>query len=121
MQSDTTAKTFVLADGTPDIQLNLAFTTVINKTAKLYSDLLLHDMGKDLDEGVTMATAKGAEFRTAPLWGIRLRERFMHDGSARSIHEAILAHGGEAEIIRGRYAKLRNRDQEAIREFLDKI
>ncbi len=91
------------------------------KPAALYSDLLLHDMGPGLDEQVTMRQAKGRDFRTAPLWGIRLRERFLHDGRASSIDEAIQAHGGEAQIIRERYMSLSKSHRHAVRKFLRRI
>ena len=62
----------------------------------LYSDLLLHDLGPALDDGVIQGTASGAEWRTTPLWGLGARHRFLHDGRATSVTAAILAHGGEA-------------------------
>jgi CxxC motif-containing protein (DUF1111 family) len=89
-----------------------------NKTAALYSDLLLHDMGPGLDEKIVMRQAQGSEFRTAPLWGLRVRRRLLHDGRATTVHEAIVAHGGQAQIIRNRYLALRDWDQLALRRFL---
>jgi hypothetical protein len=62
----------------------------------LYSDLLLHDMGSDLDDGVLQEAASGRDWRTTPLWGVGDRTRFLHDGHALTLREAILAHGGEA-------------------------
>ena len=62
----------------------------------LYSDLLLHDMGRALDDRVVQGSARGAEWRTAPLWGLSSRPRYLHDGRADSIEAAIVAHGGEA-------------------------
>ena len=94
---------------------------VSNKTAHLYSDLLLHDMGEGLDEQVTMRQARGRDFRTAPLWGIQLRTRFLHDGRATSIHDAIVEHGGEATIIRDRYLALDPNDQRALRRFVENL
>ena len=68
-----------------------------------YTDLLLHDMGPDLDDGYTEGRALTSEWRTAPLWGIGLAESsqggmgfFLHDGRARTLTEAIDFHGGEA-------------------------
>ena len=67
-----------------------------------YTDLLLHDMGPGLADGRPDGEATGTEWRTAPLWGIGLIEtvsrhtRFLHDGRARNLTEAILWHGGEA-------------------------
>ncbi len=61
----------------------------------LYSDLLLHDMGPTLDDGVVQGAATGAEWRTAPLWGVGRRARLLHDGRATSVTAAVLAHDGE--------------------------
>ena len=62
----------------------------------LYSDLLLHDLGPDLDDKVVQGRASGRDWRTTPLWGLGLRPRLLHDGRAHTIAEAIAAHGGEA-------------------------
>jgi CxxC motif-containing protein (DUF1111 family) len=68
-----------------------------------YTDLLLHDMGSGLADHRPEGAANGREWRTPPLWGIGLTEivtgqtNYLHDGRARSIIEAILWHGGEAE------------------------
>ena len=74
-----------------------------------YTDLLLHDMGEGLADHRPTTVASGREWRTAPLWGIGLTEtvsghtRFLHDGRARNLTEAILWHGGEAEAARQRF------------------
>jgi CxxC motif-containing protein (DUF1111 family) len=60
-----------------------------------YSDLLLHDMGPDLDDGITMGDAVGSEWRTAPLWNACATGPFLHDGRADTLDEAIRMHGGE--------------------------
>ena len=69
----------------------------------LYSDLLLHDMGPALDDKIIQGDATGADWRTAPLVGIQLRQRYLHDGRAGNLRDAILAHGGEGEIVRNRF------------------
>jgi uncharacterized integral membrane protein (TIGR00698 family) len=84
----------------------------------LYSDLLLHDMGPALDDKIVQGDATGAEWRTTPLIALRTRERFLHDGRAASLREAILAHGGEAEIVRRRFFELADAEQQAIYRFL---
>jgi len=61
----------------------------------LYSDLLLHDMGPALDDGVEQGTASGAHWRTPPLWGLGARHRLLHDGRATNVSAAISAHEGE--------------------------
>jgi CxxC motif-containing protein (DUF1111 family) len=90
-----------------------AVAGVINgQTIWPYTDLLLHDMGAGLDDGVAEKGAPGREWRTAPLWGLGLAQRvngsvgFLHDGRARSIEEAIRWHGGEAAAARERFTAL---------------
>ncbi len=86
-----------------------------------YTDLLLHDMGPGLDDGVAEQGAAGSEWRTAPLWGVGLTQRvnastcFLHDGRARTLEQAILWHGGEAEGAKSRFLELpRQRRQELL-------
>ena len=66
----------------------------------VYSDLLLHDMGADLADGIEQGLATGAEFRTQPLWGVVADGPFLHDGRATTLREAIVLHGGEAQGAR---------------------
>jgi CxxC motif-containing protein (DUF1111 family) len=87
----------------------------------LYSDLLLHDMGPALDDRVPQASARGRDWRTAPLWGLSDRKRFLHDGRADSIEAAILAHGGEAEEARRRFRSLSAEDRRRLIEFLNSL
>jgi CxxC motif-containing protein (DUF1111 family) len=86
--------------------------------AGLYSDLLLHDMGPTLDDGVTQGQATGRDWRTTPLWGLGTRERFLHDGRARTVRAAVLAHGGEAAAAAGRFRALSEDDLGALLAFL---
>lgn len=62
--------------------------------AAVYTDLLLHDMGEAFDDGLADHEAGPSEWRTAPLIGLRFLPRFLHDGRAATVEEAILAHGG---------------------------
>jgi CxxC motif-containing protein (DUF1111 family) len=87
--------------------------------AGLYSDLLLHDMGPGLDDAVVQGQATRRDWRTTPLWGLRERQRFLHDGRARSIEAAIGAHSGEASTISHRYANLPPDDRAALLHFLE--
>jgi CxxC motif-containing protein (DUF1111 family) len=63
-----------------------------NQPVNLYSDLLVHDMGPGLEDGVTQGQAGPREFRTAPLWGLGQRLFFLHDGRTSDLKEAIQAH-----------------------------
>ena len=89
-----------------------------------YTDLLLHDMGPGLADGRSEGRASGQEWRTAPLWGIGLtaavsgHTRFLHDGRARSLLEAVLWHGGEAETAKQRVVRMTRREREALLAFL---
>jgi CxxC motif-containing protein (DUF1111 family) len=71
----------------------------VNGDVLLYSDLLLHDMGPALDDKIVQGNATGADWRTTPLVGLAARRRYLHDGRAATLRDAILAHGGEAEIV----------------------
>jgi CxxC motif-containing protein (DUF1111 family) len=92
-----------------------------------FTDLLLHDMGEDLADGRTDFEASGREWRTPPLWGIGLtatvnrHTRFLHDGRARSLEEAVLWHGGEAEAARSRFMNLQQADRAALLAFLESL
>jgi CxxC motif-containing protein (DUF1111 family) len=85
-----------------------------------YSDFLLHDMGS-LGDGIELGDAKGGEFRTAPLWGISGVTRFLHDGRAATIQDAVLAHDGQARRVRDRFASLSARDQSALLAFVSSL
>ena len=93
-----------------------------------FSDLLLHDMGPDLDDGYTEGFAQTFEWRTPPLWGIGLAENsqggglfLLHDGRARSIEEAILLHGGEAENSKNSYSNLSVQEKEQLLKFIKSL
>ncbi|MCZ8545692.1 thiol oxidoreductase [Mesorhizobium qingshengii] len=92
-----------------------------------YSDFLLHDMGPDLADGQAVGEAAGNEWRTPPLWGIGLTETvngnsfFLHDGRARTLAEAILWHGGEAQKARDRFAAASATDRDALVKFLESL
>jgi CxxC motif-containing protein (DUF1111 family) len=98
------------------------------KTFFPYSDLLLHDMGSGLDDGYTEGIAHTAEWRTPPLWGLGLSKNsqggqvfLMHDGRARSINEAILLHGGEAENSKTQYLNLSENEKQKLVKFLESL
>ncbi len=92
-----------------------------------YTDLLLHDMGEGLADHRPEGNASGREWRTQPLWGIGLTETvsgqtsFLHDGRARTLLEAILWHGGEAEASRLRVMAMGRKEREALLAFLKSL
>jgi len=93
-----------------------------------YTDLLLHDLGPELDDGYTEGSALTSEWRTRALWGLGLSPDsqgggyyLMHDGRARSIDEAILMHGGEAEAIKNNYLRLGTNQKQQIIKFLESL
>ncbi len=98
------------------------------KTFYPYSDLLLHDMGPDLDDGYTEGSAKTYEWRTPPLWGLGLSPAsqggqyfLMHDGRARSIEEAIQLHAGEGAQSRTFYNQLTTAEKNDVITFLKSL
>jgi CxxC motif-containing protein (DUF1111 family) len=98
------------------------------KTFYPYTDLLLHDMGPELDDGYTEGSASTAEWRTPPLWGLGLSKFaqggayfLLHDGRARSIGEAILLHGGEGAASRSNYQALTDSDKLKLKMFLENL
>lgn len=103
-----------------------------------YGDFLMHNVGTG--DGILQATrehygkkvfemmseyiskqdfeSSRNKIRTAPLWGVRLRPRLMHDGESLTLRDAIMRHRGEASHERDRFEDLKKEDQEAILEFL---
>lgn len=103
-------------------------STLSNKEFAAYTDLLMHDMGKELDDNYTEGTAKTYEWRTTPLWGLGLGKNsqggrlfLMHDGRAKTIEEAILLHGGEGDRSRQRYKALSDTEKQQLITFLESI
>jgi CxxC motif-containing protein (DUF1111 family) len=92
-----------------------------NQTVRLYSDLLIHDMGPALADGMVMGTATGSEWRTTPLWGISRRKFFLHDGRALTHADAVVFHGGEAQGARDRFFRLTRGDRESLLAFLGSL
>lgn len=91
----------------------------------LYSDLLLHDMGEELSDHRPDGRADGTEWRTSPLWGLRVMREFLngdvfllHDGRARTIGEAIEYHGGEGAGSRSAFRSLSAGDRASLIDFV---
>ena len=92
-----------------------------NQVVNLYSDLLLHNMGEKLADGIAQGAAGPDEFRTAPLWGVGKRIFFLHDGRTTDLVEAIEAHrskGSEANKVIERFNKLTSQEEQDIINFL---
>ena len=94
-----------------------AVAALSRKTVHAYTDLLLHDMGPALAD-ICLGAAKPSEFRTEPLMGLSLRTEFLHDGRAKTVSAAILAHGGQATTARMRFTELPAREQQALVRYL---
>jgi CxxC motif-containing protein (DUF1111 family) len=93
-----------------------------------YTDLLLHDMGPELDDGYTEGVALASEWRTAPLWGIGLAHtsqggamHLLHDGRAKSLREAIGFHGGEGAASRAGFNALTATEQARLLRYLESL
>jgi CxxC motif-containing protein (DUF1111 family) len=92
-----------------------------DRPVNLYSDLLVHDMGVGLADGVTQGSAGPREFRSAPLWGLGQRIFFLHDGRTSDLVEAIQQHrsdGSEANGVIRRYNDLRENQKQDLLNFL---
>jgi len=108
---------------TPTLQTSDTATVAVlkNQAANLFSDLLVHDMGVGLADGVSQGVAGPREFRSAPLWGVGQRIFFLHDGRTSDILEAIQQHqssGSEANTVISRFNNLREDQKQDILNFL---
>jgi CxxC motif-containing protein (DUF1111 family) len=83
-----------------------------------YTDLLLHDLGEALHDGLSVGSATGRDLRTRPLWGVAAGGPYLHDGRADTLDEAIRWHGGEAQPSRDRYALAAPAERAAVLAFL---
>lgn len=83
-----------------------------------FSDLLIHDMGSGLADTADSPPALASEWRTPPLWGLGQVSRFLHDGRAATLEEAILWHGGEAEASVRAYRNLNGRERKRLHHWL---
>jgi CxxC motif-containing protein (DUF1111 family) len=92
-----------------------------------YTDFLLHDMGPGLADNRPEGRATGSEWKTPPLWGIGLTKavsghtQYLHDGRARTLLEAMLWHGGEAQSHRDAVIALPAADRDDLIEFLGSL
>jgi CxxC motif-containing protein (DUF1111 family) len=104
-----------------------AIAAIADQQFQPYTDLLLHDLGPDLADGRPEYQADGREWRTPPLWGLGLvatvlpGASYLHDGRARTVAEAILWHGGEAEASRERFRTAPAETRAALLRFLSAL
>lgn len=98
-----------------------------NQTIRPFTDLLLHDMGESLADNRPDFEATATEWRTPPLWGIGLfktvngHTRYLHDGRARNLEEAVLWHGGEAETSKQIFMSMSKDDRISLIKFLESL
>ena len=104
-----------------------AIPQLSRQTIHPYTDLLLHDVGDLLTDARRDFLAEGVEWRTPPLWGIGVVQlvqpgtTFLHDGRARTLAEAILWHGGEAELAREAFRTASKQQRDALIAFLETL
>jgi CxxC motif-containing protein (DUF1111 family) len=101
-----------------------AFTVPValgNKRIRPFSDFLLHDVGTG--DGIVQNGGQSTrnKLRTPPLWGVRTRNRLMHDGESLTRNEAILRHGGQATQSRNNYTNLSNGQKNQLITFLNSL
>jgi CxxC motif-containing protein (DUF1111 family) len=109
---------------TPSLRLSHQAAAELDQEPEIraYTDLLLHDMGPGLADGITEGKAGPADFRTPPLWGVGASgPPYLHDGRARDLSEAIGMHDGEARDTRLRWERLSPADREALIRFLQTL
>jgi CxxC motif-containing protein (DUF1111 family) len=105
-----------------------SFSLSNGEKIKPFSDLLLHDMGKELSDGRIEFKAGINEWRTPPLWGIGKYKlatgkspELLHDGRAKTIEEAILWHGGEAKKIKNNFMSLSKKQRESVIIYIKEL
>jgi CxxC motif-containing protein (DUF1111 family) len=106
---------------------NSSVAALRNRNADLFSDLLIHDMGPGLADGISQGQAGPGDFRTSPLWGLGQRIFFLHDGRTSDLIEAIQAHrsgssrsgdASEANDVVGRFNDLSESQKQDMLNFL---
>lgn len=108
-------------DAPPPLTKPVRVHALEDQTIYPYSDFLVHDMGPDLADGLPQEGARGGEWRTTPLWGLRFKKFLLHDGRTRDLHEAIVAHGGQSQLSSDNYKKLSEEDKNALLAFLKSL
>jgi len=103
----------------------VAITPALNallatQTFHPFSDFLLHDMGA-LGDGITSGAAGPTMMRTAPLWGARARSRFLHDGRAQTVAEAVALHAGQGAAAAVAFQGLSSPAQQQVIDFINTL
>ena len=114
---------------TPEFKTgNCDVAALSNKTFTPYTDLLLHDMGSELDDHYSEGGATTSEWKTPALWGLGLSKKsqggqyyLLHDGRAASIEQAIQFHGGEGAMSRQKFNQLNQGEKDKLIEFLESL
>ena len=107
--------------------LHPSISVLSQQSIRPYTDLLLHDMGDALADDLSDFQATGSEWRTPPLWGVGLfatvnkHTFYLHDGRARSLEEAVLWHGGEAEASKDKFTNLSKQERDTLLGFLKSL
>jgi CxxC motif-containing protein (DUF1111 family) len=92
-----------------------------NIDAPVFTDMLLHDMGPALADGMTDESATSTGWRTAPLIGLRFSKEYLHDGRALTVADAIAAHDGEASAARDAFQALSSADQATLLQYVEAL
>lgn len=128
--SDAARRGEALFDSTGCTKCHVPELASTRGPVRAYTDLLLHDMGPDLADGLNFGVPQTSlispfhtarEFRTQPLWGVSMHGPFLHDGRAETLDEAIRLHGGEAERIRDAYLALSPEQRDDVVTFLEHL
>jgi CxxC motif-containing protein (DUF1111 family) len=103
------------------LECHAILKTANGRPVNAYTDLLLHDLGSELGDGIAEGDANPSEWRTAPLWNVPEeleRGGLLHDGRARNISEAVQWHGGEGSRSRVAFNTLSSKDRRKLSDFL---
>jgi Di-haem oxidoreductase, putative peroxidase len=103
--------------GMPHLKLPLGNSFVVKD---ILADFKRHDLGPNFYERNWDGTLQ-KQFLTRPLWGAGSTGPYGHDGRSMTMNDAILRHGGEAQVSREKYAELRSSEQIALQTFLNSL
>jgi CxxC motif-containing protein (DUF1111 family) len=107
---------------TPVMKTGASSNPALNEVdVPLYSDLLTHYVGAVLDDRIPDGEVAGGRWRTPPLWGLRLRKFYLHDGRTSDLVQVIALHSGEAFRARESFVALKPADQADVLAFLQSL